>query len=259
MVIGHKLLLFLSIALVTAPAAQAQGMDAGYMQTMSPSAGLGPEQDSLLPPEVVPLDPGMANSLSASQAQTRQAIDPVDMGSLPANVPGLISPQAQGNTGDMRNQAFNQLYGNQNLPQNANQQIWRAGQRAIQPQLQPMQSAPMQAPPVIPISGSAPNLMAPGDLAQGQSQLGGPNYMMANNQQMQEGYVAQSQTLTGSSRNQPQQVNTKRGGLSNILNYAGAFGAGALTSGFWSNNPWMGAGMFATTMTGMGVRNNSRF
>lgn len=222
------------------PAAQAQGMDAGYMQTISPSASLGPEQDSLLPPEVVPLDPGTANSLSASQAQSRQA----SMASGSSNVPGLTS-----NAQDLRQQAFGQLMGDQStLPPNAMNQIWRAGQ-------QPAMAAPQmqsQAPGMMPPQG----MMNP---AMAQSQPGGPNYQMANNQQMQQGYIAQSQTLTGSSQNQPQQVNTRRGGLSHVLNYAGAFGAGALTSGFWSNNPWLGAGIFGMSMTGMGVRNNSRF
>ncbi len=253
MVSKYELLISISLLLQAQPVL-AQGMEAGYMQTMSPSSSIGPEQDSLLPPEVVPLDPSTASSLSASQAQTREA----SMASSQQSVPGMVdadtaapiqaAPFQAAPPQDLRKQAFDQLYGGQNtLPPDAMQKIWRAGQ-------QPAQAAmPMQAQDQANSMASMAPQFAP------QSQMGGPNYQMAANQQMQQGYIAQSQTLTGPSQNQPQQVNTKRGGLSNILNYASAFGAGALTSGFWSNNPWMGAGMYGMTMTGFGVRNNSRF
>ena len=235
MVVRLELILSLSLLSAAVPA-HAQGMEAGYMQTLSPSSAIGPEQDSLLPPEVVPLDPTTANTLSASQAQSRQA------SMTGGNVPGLSSDPSPK---DLRQQAYGQLYGNQTtLHPNAMNQIWRAGQ---QPMQQPMQNAGMMPP-------GMNNQPMPAN-----SQPGGPNFQMADNQQMQQGYIAQSQTLTGSSQNQPQQVNTRRGGLSNVLNYASAFGAGALTSGFWSGNPWLGAGIFGMTMTGMGVRNNSRF
>ncbi|MBX9690330.1 MAG: hypothetical protein K2X27_26690 [Candidatus Obscuribacterales bacterium] len=232
---GLSALLNAACLLSIPTAAMAQGMEAGSWQTMSPSSAIGPEQDSLLPPEVVPFDPATAANYSASQAQSREAA---------MNVPGL-APQS--NPKDMRQQALGQLYGNQNsLPPAAMNQIWRAGQQAQQAQFP-------QFPPQGNAQGAVPGMVPP------QAQAGAPNYQMANNQEMQQGYIAQSQTLTGGSQNQPQQVNTKRGGISNMLNYASAFGAGALTSGFWSNNPWMGAGIFGMTMTGMGVRNNSRF
>lgn len=239
--VGKFTFLILSLMLATAPT-MAQGLEAGTMQSINPSASIGPDQDALLPPEVVPLDPNSASALSASQAQSRQAA--MAAGQPAAAVPGLTD---SGNPMDLRRQALGQLMGDQTvLPPDAMNKIWRAG---LQPSLAQQQStAPGMAP-------QSPDMMA----SQAPSSLGGPNFQMANNQQMQQGYIAQTQTLTGGSNNQPQQVNTRRGGLSNILNYAGAFGAGAMTSGFWGNNPWMGAGMFATTMTGFGVRNNSRF
>lgn len=240
--VGKYTLLIFSLLLATAPVS-AQGMEAGYMQTISPSSSIGPDQDSLLPPEVVPFDPSSASTLSANQAQARQAAMAAGQGS--AAVPGLDNTA---NPMELRRQAFDQLLGDQTtVPPDAMNKLWRAGQQ--QPLAQQQSTPPGMAP-------QAPGMVP--DMAS-TSQLGGPNFQMANNQQMQQGYVAQSQTLTGGSNNQPQQINTRRGGISNFLNYAGAFGAGAMTSGFWSNNPWMGAGMFATTMTGFGVRNNSRF
>ena len=245
--VGKYMLVILSLLLAAAPV-QAQGMEAGYMQTISPSASIGPDQDSLLPPEVVPLDPATASSLSASQAQARQA----NMAAASQSVPGLSDSAP--NPMALRQQAFGQLLGDQTtMPPDAMNKIWRAG-------LRPQETAPMQAPQDPSMMSQAPGMMqqAP-DMAP--AQLGGPNYQMANNQQMQQGYIAQSQTLTGGSNNQPQQnsQSTRRGGLSNFLNYAGAFGAGAMTSGFFTNNPWMGAAVFGSTMTGFGVRNNSRF
>lgn len=253
--VGKYMLILLSLLLAAAPV-QAQGMEAGYMQTISPSASIGPDQDSLLPPEVVPLDPASATALNASRAQSRQASmasgQPIPELTPGQSVPGLTDSAP--NPMALRQQAFGQLLGDQTtLPPDAMNKIWRAG-------LRPQQTPPGQAPQDPNMMSQAPGMMQPApDMAP--AQLGGPNYQMANNQQMQQGYIAQSQTLTGASNNQPAQNshNTRRGGLSNFLNYAGAFGAGAMTSGFWSNNPWMGAGMFGATMTGFGVRNNSRF
>jgi hypothetical protein len=166
------------------------------------------------------------------------------------NVPGLVNQDATSPT-DMRRQALSQLYGNQStLPPNAMNQIWRAGQ------------TPVQQPPQQPLPGQPSASLPPvgGNFGQAPSQIGGPNYQMANNAQQttHEGYIAQSQTLTGSSTNEPVQQNTRRGGFSNMLNY-GAAGALGLGSSLMMHNPWLGAGMFGMTMTGFGVRNNSRF
>lgn len=248
------LLIAISLLLTATQPSLAQGMEAGVMQSINPTGALlGPEQDSLLPPEVVPLDPNSASTLSNNQAQARQ----FDMQGSMDTAPGLLaSPQPMpvapaANTGNMRQQAFNQLYGGQSsLPPDANQQIWRSGQATPEMTngMPGMQGGPGS------MAGAMPPGMAPSPMP------GGPNYQMANNPQ-QQGYVAQSQTLTAQSKNQPSQTNTRRGGISNMINYASAFGAGALTSSFFTNpgNAWLGAGMFGMTMTGLGVRNNSRF
>ena len=240
----------MTLLLTASQPSMAQGLEAGSMQSINPQGGiLGPDQDSLLPPEVVPLDPSTASALSNNQTQARQQnMQQMDMQNMDT-APGLMAPQPVQNASapnpqDLRQQAFGQLYGGQtSLPPDAMQQIWRAGQQA------PQQNAGTQ-------NGNPNNFPGMPD-----AMPGGPNYQMANNQPNQQGYVAQSQTLTAQSKNQPSQQNTRRGGISNVLNYASAFGAGAMTSSFFMNpgNAWLGAGMFGMTMTGLGVRNNSRF
>ncbi len=245
-----RLLIAITVLTAATPVS-AQGLEAGNWQTISPSGGIGPEQDSLLPPEVVPLDPAAASSLSASQAQSRQSSMAGQANNYSGNVPGLVNQDAAA-PADLRKQAFNQLYGGQStLPPNAMNQIWRAGQTPMANQAQAPAPMPGQH------SDSLPPIS--GNFGQPASQMGGPNYQMANNQQQtHEGYIAQSQTLTGGSTNQAQQVNTRRGGFSNMLNY-GAAGAMGLGSSLMMHNPWLGAGIFGMTMTGFGVRNNSRF
>lgn len=223
----RQLLISFSLLLATANAAQAQSME-GTMEGMS-------SEDSLLPPEVVPFDPSVANSMTASQAQSRQS----NMtGSADMSAPGLVGNQPAQSAQDIRKQAFESLYaqGGQNqMPQSGQ---WRAGN-------------PLQRP------GNAP-----GNVPGMQGMPGQPYApMMANNQQQQQGYAAQSQTLTGAPKAQPQQRSTRRAGFSNVLNYATAFGAGAIMSGFLirPNNALLGSGMYGLSMTGLGVRNSSRF
>jgi hypothetical protein len=226
MVRTAQLLTAMTLLLALQPV-QAQGMEAGQMQSMIPSSTIGPDQDSLLPPEVVPVDPSSASAMSANQYR------PASMPEMqPSNVPGLAQ-----NPQDMRNQALNQLYGGQTqMPANAGQQIWRAGQQAQQPQ----------------------GVQMPAGMAgMGNQQAGAPNFQMANNHP-EQGFIAQSQTLTGGSNNQPQTQNTRRGGFTNRLNFGSALGMG-LMSGAFTRNPMMGVGMLGTAMTGLGsFRNTSR-
>lgn len=202
--------------------------------------------DSLLPPEVVPLDPTAASQLSATQAESRQ----VQAGS-DASAPGLV---AGGNdTGmqsaqDFRKSAFDSLYNQGQMPQ-AGQPQWRAGGVSFQPQTMPMQQPmgmqPMQqpsfAPPGSPQFSQYPSTpgMTPGAL-----------------------YSAhQTQTLSGAPKSQPMHKDRRKGGFSHALSALAGFGAGAITHGAMMNpqSAMMGLGMFGATMTGFGVRNASRF
>lgn len=190
--------------------------------------------DSLLPPEVVPLDPSAASALAANQADSRS----MQMGQ-DAAAPGLVGGD-NGNTGmqsaqDYRKSAFDALYNQGQLPQ---QPQWRAGQ-ANQPQGAGQQ--PGFAPPGSPQYGQYPN--TPGMTA-------GALYS-----------AHQTQTLSGAPKNQAVRRDIRKGGFTHALSAIAGFGAGAITRGALMNpqSSMMGLGMFGATMTGFGVRNASRF
>lgn len=218
---------------ITATATLAAGAQEAGMEAM-----VGPDTDSLLPPEVVPLDPRAASAMSSSQSQARQMSDP---GMAMQDAPGLVQSSAQ----DMRRQAFESLYGGAQAQQppaldmngGQPQQQWRAAQ-PIEPS-QMMQQQPFAQP--MPPQGQYP--MAMGGAPQGATM------------------PAQAQTLTGGPKTQPVQRDIRRAGFSNVFNAATAFGAGALTSAVMMrpNNPWLGAGFYGLTMTGLGNRNAFRF
>lgn len=219
-------LTLLVTASVSCQAALAQ--EAPSAGSYSSSSTLGPDQDSLLPPEVVPLDPSTASSLSAAQAQKRQSSP---LGSSYATegsiVPGLVEtgiPNGMQTAKDARNAAFQSLYGQGQLPQQ-------------QPMLQGSQSFVGQQP-MINGSGSAPY----GAVAQ-------------------QPMPTQSQTLSGGSKHQAKIRDIRRGGISNTLSALAGFtgGAVAATALMRPYNPAMGLGMFGLTMTGFGVRNAFRF
>lgn len=237
--------LFAAVLLTAASVgtAGAQEMGAGSMEAMSPSSMIGPDQDSLLPPEVVPLDPRAASAMSAAQGQNRQQANSMPvMPSYTGNAPGLQEMSAQ----DMRRQAFESLYGQPQpgqMPMQQMQQQWRAGQQLPQAPMEPAMA--MQQPPGL-VGGTMQN-QYPMPIALGNAPQDAP--------------PAQSQTLTGGPKQQPVKKDILRKGFSNVFNAATVFGAGALTSAalMKPNNPWLGAGFYGMTMTGLGNRNSFRF
>src|SRR5271169_3486725 len=100
--------LALSLLLLNGSAVLAQGMEAGQMGAYSPSSALGPDQESMLPPEVVPLDASVAQKLSASQAEARAMQAQI---STPGNVPGLVNgmPSGYQTAQDARQNLFKSL------------------------------------------------------------------------------------------------------------------------------------------------------
>ncbi len=72
------------------------------------------DQDSLLPPEVVPLDPNAASRMTQSQAQYRAANMTPSAPSSSQSIPGLgsqsLSQEPVQSAQEFRNQAFNSLY-----------------------------------------------------------------------------------------------------------------------------------------------------
>lgn len=226
---AHSLLsaVILVASAATAAGAQELGMDALVN---------APDQDSLLPPEVVPLDPRSTAGTAPAHQSYSQAVPSQNYN----DAPGLAQSSAQ----DMRRQAFESLYGNAQAQQppafpmnNGGQQQWRA-QAPADPSLM-MQQQPY-TPPAMP-QGQYP--MAMGNAPQGATM------------------PAQSQTLTGGPKSQPVQRDIRRKGFSNVMSAASAFGAGALGSAVMMrpSNPWLGAGFYGLTMTGLGNRNSFRF
>lgn len=210
----------------------ANAQDSASAGIYNPSAALGSDQDSLLPPEVVPLDPATANSMSSAQAQQRQANQMSD-----AQVPGMV-PNGSPNNGmqtsqQYRKAAFDQLYNQGNLQEPPLTQ-WRAGQQIDSgiSYSTPGQLTPMNNQPFAPYTQQGPGNMA-----------------------------MQSQTLSGAPKNQPKVHSIKRAGFSNALSAMAGFGAGALTSSYMMSpqSMPMGLGMYGLTMTGFGVRNAFRF
>jgi hypothetical protein len=183
----------------------------------------GADQDSLLPPEVVPLDPQAASTLSAAQAAKRQ----VQTGNASeSSVPGLDNTQASGmqTAKEMRQAAFDALYGQGQFPQ---QQQMKSG---------------------VSYNGD-PNLAPPYQTPDQQAQL------------LSSAQPAQTQTLTGGPKSQPKIRDIRRGGFTNNLSGATALGTGLIMSSFITHhsNPLVGLGIFGLTMTGFGVRNAFRF
>lgn len=197
----------------------------------SSTSSLGPDQDSLLPPEVVPLDPATANSMSQAQAANRQSSYTgnnsfATEGSITPGLVGNGVPQGMQSAKDARNAAFNSLYGQGSMP--------------------PLQASGGVSQNYIP-SGQPPMMNGSGSAPFGAS--------------AQPIMTAQSQTLTGGSKIQPKVRDIKRAGVSNLISGLAGFGAGAITAGALMRpaNPMMGLGMYGLTMTGFGVRNAFRF
>lgn len=201
--------------------------------TMSPAyaQGLGPDQESLLPPEVVPLDPQVGSKMSQSQAATRAASMGNNIESQ--SVPGLSSGSGSApgiaaggqSAQDFRQAAFNSMMG-QNVtpappPINPNLQ-------ALQAQNGMMNGQPGQSPWTTPG-------MTPG---------------MAGNQ-MAGGMP--TQTLSGGIKN-PEigRPNAKMAKLTHGIGMATMLGSGIFMGAAMSRNP---ASLYSTGLFGLGLAN----
>jgi hypothetical protein len=242
-------LLALSLALTSGSVALAQGLEAGPMGTLSPSTIIGNDADTLLPPEVVPLDPTVAQRMQQTQAAARAA---GSVSQIPAgSVPGIVNPMEDKMAGmhsakDARKAVLDSLMGNgQVAPQHAalmNQAIGAApmnGPTAGGALIGTMQ-APMNAPGVQQVGQSA--WMQPG-----QTNGAIPSH-------------TQSQTLTGGVKQQPVRHDTKRGGFSHAVSGIAAMGSGVFLGGAagYPSSP-LGLGIFGLGATGFGTRNGFRF
>jgi hypothetical protein len=197
---------------------------------ISPAAvsaqGVGPDQDSLLPPEVVPLDPSAISKMAPSQSNSPAS----NFGSVPglSNSSEPVAPTQSAQ--DFRKSMFDKLMGQPPVtPQISN------------PNLQSMQGQMGQMP-----SAQQPNQFG---------QFGAP----ANSPGSGPGMIAdnpgrtQSQTLSGGVKSPNTNKPSKLAGLSHTLGTATAFGAAGL-SGASSPQGLYSLGLMGVSLINVGLR-----
>lgn len=194
------------------------------------------EQDSLLPPDVVPLDPAVGQKMSQAQAAARQNMNNSSYGqqSAMAGDPsgmntGMSNGMSNGNGGGMQN--FTQ--GN------------------MQPNMQAMGQPNMQGQPSM--QGQAPGTTGTSDWIM----PGGQNQ---NSSTTAYGNVSQTQTLTAPPSNPIVRRSTRRGGMGTAVSALAGFGAGALVGTMIRRpNSLFGLGTAGLMLTGFGTRGGYRF
>lgn len=208
---------------------------AAFFTPQAFAQGLSPDQDSLLPPEVVPLDAQGGNNFAAAPGQ---GMAPAANASMPASSTPAYNPADMQTAQEWRKSAFNSMMNNPN------------------------------ATPAF--AQSAPPLMAQqGQMAQMPGQMQGQNgapglgqspWMNSNGQPLTG--ANQTQTLSGAVAQQPNQnQNGKKGsklnGVSHTLSMMSMFGGGmimgSLMSGRMAINP-MSTGLMGVGMSNYALR-----
>lgn len=204
------------------------------LPAFSQDAGLGLDQESLLPPEVIPLDPAAANKMVQSQAQARAA----QMAAQPQSIPGIepLTPPAGGTQSaqDFRKAAFDSLQGQGQFAPSANQH----------PNMQSMQGQ----------MGQMPNQMA----NQPNSFANAPTGQISQSQWISP---PSSQTMAGAGA-QKMGRGSKLKGVGHAVGLASSFGTGVFTGAMMMrSNPMtgLGLGMFGMGLANYGMRNAFRF
>ena len=219
----------LSTTLVVALAVQC----VGNMQAASAQGLANPDTDSLLPPEVVPLEPSAASKMVQSQAQSRQAaMSSPYMNTTPASTPGLTTDNGANNypggtmsAQDFRKAAFNSVMG---VPQS------QMPQQALgNPSFQGMQGQ----------MGQMPGQYQPGQQSQPWTAPG-----MADNQTAS---LTQSQTLSAGQKNPEVGKPSKLSGLAHGASLATSLGGGLMLGAMMGfRNP---AGLYPLGLYGLGL------
>jgi len=195
------------------------------------------EQDLLLPPDVVPLDPAVGQRMSQAQAAARQNNNNNSfnngqqsaMAGDPSMANGMSNGMSNGNDQGMQNNFNNQSQGqfNNNGMQQANN---------------------MNQP-----NGNVPGTTGTSDwiMPGGQDQ---------NAPMTAYGNVSQTQTLTAPPSNPIVRRTTRRGGMGTAVSALAGFGAGAMVGTMIRRpNSLFGLGATGLFMTGFGTRNGFRF
>jgi len=236
-------------AQTTIQSVQAQGMEA-VAGSLSQTSSLGPEQESLLPPEVVPLDSVVAQRMTQAQAQSRAVgMDAMPQAQGQGFVPGMAGQQMQ-TAQDFRRAAFDSLMGQQNAQPRQGFGQGMPGQNGFMNN-QPLDPNALGQSPLMSNNGGNPQLSQSGWMQPGQSPAMVNNGISTN---------PQSQMLSGSVRQKQYRRDIKRAGLSNAFSALAGFGSGMMLGSMVRNpNSGFGLGMMGLGMTGFGTRNGFRF
>jgi|AGTN01.3.fsa_nt_gi hypothetical protein len=223
--------------------AAAQGFDTPLLDQ---AASMSPGQDSLLPPEVVPMQ------VDSSSAASGSSVSGMTMGATQGSLTDPMANVGGMNTGmqnarQMRQQMF--------------QSLFQPGQTALPPKGQPFDpnlsgQAGIQDPNGGFTNPSDPNF-APTPLSQQGN--GQPSWLASNTSQMASTAPGQSQTLTGGSKQPIVRRDTRRGGAANNISGAMGLGGGMLFTQVRRPNSLFGLGFSALTLSGFGLRNGFRF
>jgi len=202
------------------------------LPAMAQQYSLQAEQDSLLPPEVVPLDPAVAQKMSQAQAQNRQ-----NYGQNSA-----MAGSPVGADGSMNN-------GNNGFPssQQTRQDMMNSlSQGQPMGQMQPNMNDSSMGGQAVPGNTGTSDWIMPG-----QDQ---------NSPMTAYGNVSQTQTLSAPPSNPIVRRTTRRGGMGTAVSALAGFGAGALVGTMIRRpNSLYGLGTTGLMMTGFGTRNAFRF
>lgn len=199
------------------------------------------ETDSFLPPEVVPLDPAVAQKMSQAQAQARQ--ENANSNSYGQNSAMSGNPAGSNDPG-MNNSGMNN-FNNQNNSQQARQDMMNQMSQGGMNQGQPNFNSSMGGQEVPGNTGTSDWIMP------GQDQ---------NSQTTAYGNVSQTQTLTAPPSNPIVRRTTRRAGMGTAVSALACFGAGALVGTMIIRpNSLYGLGATGLMMTGFGTRNAFRF
>lgn len=219
--------------------AAAQGFDTPLLDQ---AASMTPGQDSLLPPEVVPMQ------VDSSSAASGSSISGMTMGATQGS---LTDPMA--NVGGMNTGMQNA----RQVRQQMFQSLFQPGQTALPPNNPNLSGqAGAQDPNGGFTNPSDPNF-APTPLSQQGN--GQPSWLSSNTSQMASTAPGQSQTLTGGSKQPIVRRDTRRGGAANNISGAMGLGGGMLFTQVRRPNSLFGLGFSALTLSGFGLRNGFRF
>lgn len=211
------------------------------------------DQNSYLPPEVVPIQQSAANAVS--QSQSRSYSQPAQS---TTNVPGLVtnSNNAGGvpqSAQDMRNQIFGQLMGKGNYPQLNNQNsVWtnQSGQMGQSAQPAGQSSQGSQQYNQAPGQSVQPLGQSNQPFVQANQSIGQSNWIMPEqNNAMANANPAQTQTLSGSVQNASAMSPNQNGyGYSHAVSSVSGLGMTAYALGMSRGSGSLyGAGLMGAT------------